>query len=65
MKNVYPENIEANKRLDEANRLKELRLKKREELFNLLDRLLSSKYLYVFALILGLYLGIIISNSIF
>ena len=66
MKNVYPQNVEENKKRDEQERLKEKRALKRQQkidavtktsFFKLLNVILDSKAFYWFGIMCCIYLG--------
>ena len=66
MKNVYPQNVEENKKRDEQERLKEKRALKRQQrldavtktsFFKRLNAILDSKAFYWFGIMCWIYLG--------
>ena len=66
MKNVYPQNVEENKKRDEQERLKEKRALKRQQkidavtktsFFKWLNVILDSKAFYWFGIMCWIYLG--------
>ena len=72
MKNVYPQNVEENKKRDEQERLKEKRALKRQQrvdavtkssFFKRLNAILDSKAFYWFGIMCWIYLGYRFSSN--
>ena len=72
MKNVYPQNVEENKKRDEQERLKEKRALKRQQkidavtktsFFKRLNDILDSKAFYWFGIMCWIYLGYKFSSN--